>query len=105
VQNAQQHISFDDEIDTKWKPRSNLRYYKLTEGKFDFTLDKSINTLRLVYDLDMTFEMLFFLISLFCGICVDHIYLLASLFIILSLLAKFYFLRNEGEDMMKSILK
>lgn len=104
VQNTQQNISFDDEKESQWKFKSNLRYYKLTDGKFDFTVNESANILSLRYNMDISFEMLFFTISLFCGIYVDHIYLFASLFIISSLLVKFYFLRSEGGDMMNNIL-
>lgn len=75
VQNTQQNISFDDEKEFQWKFKSNLRYYKLTDGKFDFTVNESANILSLRYNMDISFEMFFFTISLFCGIYVDHIYL------------------------------
>lgn len=104
VKNTQQNISFDDEKDTPWRMRSNMRYYKLTDGKFDFAEDKNNKTLSLVYSVDIAFEVTFFLISLFCGIAIDHIYLIAPLVILLSLLAKLYFFKSSGKSMMKSIL-
>lgn len=82
-----------------------MENYTVTDGHFDITIGEHVNTLRLICELNITFELIVIAISIIGASFVAHVWFIGSFILSLNLLAKLYFKKSESKDMINSILK